>query len=198
MRLGVNDDGDAEWSLVRGPHPRTTVIDTDADREDQEEERRLAHARSAEHASVDWKRVVDLRRPPALAYVDANICGGAFEYGWSADRTEAITLRAGRNLRDLAATGGTFDLAVQSSEFEVALHLNERPERSWPFCSDVGGQASEETWRATKGSVTLELSRRAGRTAYRATIRIVSAEFVNGSGLRVTQVLPIALTVIAR
>ena len=32
VRLGVNDDGDAEWSLVGGPHPRTTVIETQAHR----------------------------------------------------------------------------------------------------------------------------------------------------------------------
>jgi hypothetical protein len=202
VRLGVNDDGDAEWSLVEGPHPRTTVIETDADREDQEEERRQTHARYAADALVDWKRAGDPHRPPVLAYVDANICGHAFVYGWSDNRTEAITVRAGRDLRDVAATAGTFDLAEPSGGFEVAVHVTEWPVRSWPFCSDVGGQALEETWRATKGSVTLELSPRTVdgrlRTAYRATIRIVGAEFVNGAGLRVKQVHPIALTVIAR
>jgi hypothetical protein len=202
LRLGVNDDGDAEWSVVGGPHPHTTVMETDADRQDQEEERRQTHARYAADAGVDWKRVVDPHRPPALAYGDANICGHSFVYGWSDDRTEAITVRAGKDLRDLAATAKTFDLARQNSGFDVALHLTERPVQSWPFCSDFGGPPPEETWRATKGSVTLELSPRAVdgrvRTAFRATIRIAGAEFVNGAGVRVKQVHPIALTVIAR
>ena len=35
VRVGVNDAGDAEWSLVGGPQPRTTVIETTADREEQ-------------------------------------------------------------------------------------------------------------------------------------------------------------------
>ena len=202
VRLGVNDDGDAEWSLAGGPHPHATLIETDADRELQKEESERRHARDAGDARVDWKRVVDLHRPPALAYVDADICDGRVVYGRSDDRTEAITVRADKDLRDLATTARTFDLAQQSSGFEVALHLTESPVQHQPFCSDGGGRVLEETWRATKGSVTIELSPRAVdgrvRTAYRATIRIAGAEFVNGAGLRVTQVRPIALTVIAR
>jgi hypothetical protein len=35
VRLAVNDDGDAEWSLVGGPSPRTTAIKPAADREER-------------------------------------------------------------------------------------------------------------------------------------------------------------------
>ena len=81
----------------------------------------------------------------------------------------------------------------------MKLHLAAQPVRSWPFCAHDVGRQVEETWRATKGSVTIEVSPRGvgGRLArYRATIRLVGAEFVNGAGVRVTQVHPIALTVI--
>jgi len=44
VRLAVNDEGNAEWALLAGPDRKTTVIETDADRADQEEERRRARA----------------------------------------------------------------------------------------------------------------------------------------------------------
>ena len=72
VRLRVNDDGHAEWSLLGGSHPRTTVIDTEVDRQEQQEERQRERARAAVDARVDWSRVVDVNRQPALAYVDAN------------------------------------------------------------------------------------------------------------------------------
>jgi hypothetical protein len=199
VRLGVNADGDAEWSLVGGPHPRTTVLETVADREEQEEARRQTHARDAADARVDWKRVVDLHRPPALMYAGADGCGHVFVYGWSADRTEAIGVRADRDVLQLSTTTQTFDVAVQNSSLELVLHLYERPVQHWPFCTDERlPPAPEETWRATRGTVTIELTQPGVRTRtpflYRATIRIVGAEFVNGSGVRVKQAQPITLT----
>jgi hypothetical protein len=199
VRLGVNAEGDAEWSLAGGPHPRTTIIETDADREGQEETRRQTHARDAAEARVDWKRVVDLHRPPALRYADANGCGHVLVYGWSDDRLEAIAVRADKDLLQLSTTTQTFDVVVQNSGLELVLHLYERPVRSSPFCTDgVHPTAPEEIWRATHGTVTIELSPpgvRAGAPfLYRATIRIVGAEFVNGSGVRVKQQQPITLT----
>ena len=136
VRLRVNDDGHAEWSLLGGSHPRTTVIDTEVDRQEREEERQRQRARVTVDARVDWSRVVDVNRQPALAYVDAGICGHGMAYGWSGDRTEAIAL-LGEDLSDLAATARTFDLADGSNGFEVRLHLAAQPLRSWPFCSDV-------------------------------------------------------------
>jgi hypothetical protein len=199
VRLGVNADGDAEWSLVGGPHPRTAVIETDANREEQEEVRRQTHARDAADARVDWKRAVDLHRPPAFTYADADGCGHVFVYGWSDDRAEAIAVRADKDLLQLSTMTQTFDLAVQNSSLELVLHVYERPVQHWPFCTDVVFPAApEETWRVTRGTVTVELSP-PGVSArapflYRATIRIVGAEFVNGSGVRVKQRQPITLT----
>jgi len=122
-----------------------------------------------------------------------------FVYGWSDDRTEAIAVRADKDLLQLSTTTQTFDVALQNSGLELVLHLYERPVQRWPFCTDLGSPpAPEETWRATRGTVTIELSP-PGTTArtlflYRATIRIVGAEFVNGSGVRVKQQQPITLT----
>jgi hypothetical protein len=83
---------------------------------------------------------------------------------------------------------------------EVVVHVYERPLRSWPFCTDVGMSEMTEAWRATRGTVAVELSAPGIRgrepNLYRATIRIVGAEFVNSSGVRVKQVRPITLTAI--
>jgi hypothetical protein len=116
------------------------------------------------------------------------------EYGWSDDHMEAIAVRADNT------TPRTFDVVAQSSGLELDLHVYERPMRSWPFCTDVGhSEMQEETWRATRGAVTIELSPPGFRASepllYRATIRIVGAEFINGSGVRVKQG-PITLTAI--
>jgi hypothetical protein len=102
-------------------------------------------------------------------------------------------------LLQLSTTTQTFDVAVQNSSLELVLHLYERPVQHWPFCTDERlPPAPEETWRATRGTVTIELTQPGVRTRtpflYRATIRIVGAEFVNGSGVRVKQAQPITLT----
>ena len=76
VRLAVNDDGDAEWSLLVGPNRATTVIETEADRADLEELRRRARAKEAAGLKIDWTRPVDLDRRPALAYVDSGACWG--------------------------------------------------------------------------------------------------------------------------
>jgi hypothetical protein len=197
----VNDHGDAEWSVFAGPHPRTEPIEFDAARQ---EDRQLGRARTLAFAHVDWTRTGDLRRAPRLTYADADGCGNAkmLLYGWSDDRTEAIAVRADKALLQLSTTPKTLDVATTSGGLELALHVYERPVRSWPFCTDVTilPAASEETWRATRGTVTIELSppgiRARAPSLYRATIRIVGAEFVDASGVRVTQQQAITLTAI--
>jgi hypothetical protein len=121
-----------------------------------------------------------------------------FVYGWSDDGTEAIAVRADKSLLQLSTTAETFDIASTQAGLEVVVHLYERPLSSLPFCTDVRMSGTTEAWRATRGTVTIELSA-PGVSArqpnlYRATIRIVGAEFVNGSGVRVRQVQPITLT----
>jgi hypothetical protein len=197
--IRVNDHGDAEWTVLTGPHPRTEIIESDAGRQ---EDRQLARARTLAYARADWTRIRDLNRAPALTYADAEGCGNAnmLLFGWSDDRTEAIAVRADKALLQLSTTPMTFDVALQNSGLDLVLHVYERPVRSWPFCSDVGQVLQEETWRATRGAVTIELSppgiRARAPFLYRATIRIVGAEFVNASGVRVTLQQAITLTAI--
>jgi hypothetical protein len=194
-RVRVNDSGDAELAVLAGPRKRTTAIQPDSERQ---EEKLQKLALAAADARVDWKLERDVRRTPALTYVDGMGCGNVFVYGWSDDRTEAIAVSADRSLLQLSTTAQSFNIATQSG-LEVVVHAYPQPRRSWPFCTDfVNGGEQEETWRATGGTVTIELSAPGVSprqpNLYRATIRIVGAEFVNSSGVRVKQVRPIALT----
>jgi hypothetical protein len=109
-------------------------------------------------------------------------------------------MRADKDVLQLSTAARTFDLAAQGTDFELLVHVFERAVRSWPFCNDVrsANDRPPETWRATGGTVTIELSP-LGVLArsphlYRATIRVVGAEFVNATGGRVRQVRPITLT----
>jgi hypothetical protein len=193
----VNDHGDAEWA-VRDGHPRTEVIASDAERQ---EERQITLSRRAADARVDWTRVPDMHRAPALAYADADGCGNAFVYGRSDDRTEAIAVRADRDVLHLSTTAKTFDLATQRNGLEVALHVYGRPVRTWPFCTDFLMATPEEIWHATRGTVTIELSppgvKARAPHLYRVTIRIVGAEFINSAGVRVQEGQPITLMALA-
>jgi hypothetical protein len=195
-RLRVDDNGNAEWAVLAGPRKRTAVIQPDSERQ-EEKQQKLALAGA--EARVDWKLERDVRRTPALTYVDGNGCGNVFVYGWSDDRTEAISISADTNLLQLSTTARTVDIAATLTGLEVVVHLYPQPRRSWPFCTDfVNRGEQEETWRAIGGTVTIELTARGVSprqpNLYRATIRIVGAEFVNSSGVRVKQVRPIALT----
>ena len=197
-RLRVNEKGDAEWAVLNEPNQRTEVIETEAERLEVREEKR---AREAADARVDWNRVRDARRAPALIYADADGCSNLFVYGRSADRTEAITIRADKEILGLTTAARTFDFASQHSNLELLVHVYGRPVRSWPFCTDAPmSMGPRETWRATRGTVTIELSPPGvgapTPSAYRATIRIAGAEFVSASGVRVKQVQPITLTAI--
>jgi hypothetical protein len=194
--LRVNDDGDPEWAVLGQTNPRNAVIPSEADRLAQRERDR---GRSEAAARVDWNRVLDVHRTPGLNYADALGCGHVFLFGWSEDRTEFITVRADKNLLQLSTTPQTFDAASQQNGLEVMLHVYEQPTHS-QFCTDISMPAvAEETWRATRGTITIELSAPGvgtGSFTYRATVRIVGAEFVNASGTRVRLERPITLTAI--
>jgi len=199
-RLSVNDRGDAEWAVVGGSNPRGEVIEPDAERKEVEAENR---ARRAAEAGVDWTRLRDVHRAPELTYGDADGCRDLFVYAWSADRAEAVTVRASRNDLRLSTAPQVFDIARQQVDLEVVVHVFESPQRSWRFCSDVGfsGPGNPlETWKAVAGAVTIELSPSGIRVrepySYRARIRIEGAEFVSATGVRVRQVRPITVTAI--
>ena len=196
--LTVNDYGEAEWVVSSGPDRGRDVIETYAERREREARKR---ARAEADERVDWGRQVDPDRAPSLAYVDASGCGHAFVYGWTDDRTEAITIQADAKTLGLSDVRRTFDLAWPQPELEVAVHVFNRPKRQ-PFCTDVGGRQvgdRQETWRPVGGTVTIELSsvrtRAAGPQRFRATVVLLNAEFASPTGVRVGQTQPIAFTV---
>jgi hypothetical protein len=195
-RLRVNEKGDAEWAVMTEQTQQSEVIATDAQRREALEQ---ASARKAAEERVDWRRVRDAHRAPTLIYADAEGCANVLVYGRSADRTEAITIRADKETLGLSTVPRTFDLASQHNNLAVLVHVYERPVRNWQFCTDLRSlEGLPETWRVTRGTMTIELSppgvRASMPAAYRATIRIVGAEFVSASGVRVKQVQPITLT----
>jgi hypothetical protein len=202
VRLRVNDAGDPEFSVLTGATPRTAVVESDAEREAW---KRLSAQQSRarqDAARADPKRVFDVHRRPSLAYPAdaADGCGSAFVYGWTADRTEAIAVRADKELLQIS-TEGTLDLARQTVGLDVRVHVYQRAMPSLPFCTDVGmPDVVEDVWRPTRGTVTVQLSpaglpvRAPGRS--RATIRISGAQFVSPDGVRVDQTQPITLTAI--
>lgn len=197
-RLRVNDRGDAEWAVLSGPNQRSGIIESEAETREINEQ---ARAREAAKARTDWTRVRDTQRTPTLTYSDADGCANVLVYGWSDDRTEVITIRADKDFLGLSTAPRTFDVASHPADLELLVQVYERSVRSWPFCRDVLIPVGpNETWRATRGAVTIELSppgvRARAPFAYRATIRIVDAEFVSAAGVRVRQVRPITLTAI--
>ena len=194
-RLFVRDDGHVEWA-VAGRAPRSGVADTDEDRIEQAEDRKREQSRAAAERAIDWRRTFDVHRRPSLAYADARSCGPAFAFGWSADRAEAITLRA----PDLLTQGSRrFGIGAPSGALEVGLRLTNEPERVFGPCTDVGMASGVERWHATKGTVVIDVSPRGVgghmATRYHATIRVEGAEFVSADGVRVQQTQPIVLTV---
>jgi hypothetical protein len=198
VRIGVNNRGDAEWEVL-GSHPQRDVIETDAERREVSE---LSRLRRDADARVDWTGTRNVHDAPILTYSDADGCGNFFVYGWSEDRTEAITVHADRVLTALSTSPQTFDLRVQPG-LDVEVHVAESPE-DWPFCTDliVPNEKRRETWRAVSGTVTIELSPPRIRVhlplAYRAGIWITGAEFISTTGVRIKQVKPIKLTAIVR
>jgi hypothetical protein len=194
-RLRVNDIGDVEWAVLSGARQGRGVIESDAERQAKLAE---ARARQEADARVDWTRVSDIHRAPALNYIGAAGCGNVFVYGWSDDRAEAISIWARKDAVGLSNGLATLDLASHYADLEVVAHVYTRAVRSWPFCTDVLTLHPEEKWRVVRGTMTIELAPPGGNPRapyeYRATIRIVGAEFVSATGVRVRQVQPITLS----
>jgi hypothetical protein len=202
VRLRVNEAGDPEFSVLTSAARQTTVIESDTEREEWKRLSAQQARANQDAARADPKSVLDVHRRPSLAYSAdaADGCGNAFVYGWTADRAEAISVRADKEVLP-TSTGGTFDLATQTVGLDVRLHVYERAMPSLPFCADVGMSGLvEQVWRPTRGTVTIQLSpaglpvRAPGRS--RATIRISGAQFVSPTGVRVEQTQPITLTAI--
>jgi|KBSSwiStaDraftv2_1062776.scaffolds.fasta_scaffold06402_8 hypothetical protein len=197
VQLRVEDNGHPEWTVLKGPSARSETVESEAEKQEALEQKR---ARADAESRVDWTVRKDASRTPALTYADSDGCGAVFLYGWSADRAELISVSADKDALDLSTGARTFDIASQKSGLTIKVNVYDRPQRSFQVCTDVFFQTGEreETWTATRGTITIELSPPGllGRrpSAYRATIHIVGAEFVSSSGARVTLARPITLT----
>ena len=199
VRLGVNDSGVPEWTILSGPDARSEGIPSETERE---EVAALERARRAADDRVDWNRVLDASRAPAMTYSDADGCGNVQLYGWSRDRGEAISIVVNEDLVPLTP-GRLLTMALPQPGVNIEVQMYDRPYRSLPFCTDVsvsGAGSRRETWRATAGTVTIELSPRGVRArqpyTYRATVRIADAELTSAAGIRVRQTQPVTLTAI--
>ena len=196
----VDDEGNAEWALLKGP---TQQIPTEAERR---EIREHENARRAANQRVDWSRRYDVNRAPTMAYVDADGCGHVHVHGWTADRAEAIVVRANGSAVGLSAQPASFDLARESVNISVEAYVYGAPRRGFDFCSDVvsipvpRSSLAPETWRAVAGTITIELSPPGVRShaphLRRATVTLSGVVLQNAAGATVRMSRPVTLTAI--
>lgn len=195
VTLRVNDAGMVEWAILAPNGRRSATIESPAERRRLGEEEA---ARSAALARVDWSRSFDPWREPVLRYDSSEGCGHVAVSALTTDRAEIISVRIDKRGLGLGAGVHTLDLSRQQG-VAVTVHMYDRPLRQSPFCTDVSvGPVEEQTWRAVRGTITIELSP-PGVTArdpafYRATIRIEGGEFVGPGGRRVRQSNPIVIS----
>ena len=198
--LRVDDEGNAEMAVLKGPQARTQRIESDAERREVREE---ALARRAALESVDWTRHYDANRQPTMAYVDADGCGDVQVYGWSAARAEAIVVRAAGPALALSNQPVTFDLSRESVNLSVEAYVYAGAQGRFDFCSDVRmppapDSAGPGTWRAIAGTVTIALSPPGirARSPYlnRATVTLRNVVLRNTAGTTVTIAGPVTLT----
>lgn len=197
VQLGVNDSGVPEWRILTGPDARSEGIPSEAERE---EVAALERARLTAAEQIDWTRALDAGRTPAMTYSDADGCGDLHVYGWSRDRGEAITISVNEELVPLDARGAV-QLVLPQPGVDIEVQVYDRPYRSLPFCTDIyDAELRRETWRATAGTVTIEVTPRGVRARHadsrRATIRITDAELTNAAGTRIRQKQPVTLTAV--
>jgi hypothetical protein len=84
-------------------------------------------------------------------------------YGWTADRAEAVIVRAAVAQFGTSIQPATFDLSRESVNVSVEAHVYAAPQPRFNFCSDVvmppaSDSIGPETCRAVAGAITIELS----------------------------------------
>jgi hypothetical protein len=203
-RLQLDNGGSVESIVLVGSNPTREHIESEAQRVERAAHEAAQRAREAAQRArelrVDWTTVRDIRRPPSLAYADADGCGRLFVFGWSEDRAEAISVHADQELLQLSTTPRTFDLAVQRLGLDVTVHVYERAIRQWPFCTDVQlppPGLREERWHAIGGVVTIAMTPSNSRSDLKlsdASIHLSGATFVRDDGVRMVQTVPVVLT----
>jgi hypothetical protein len=193
--LRVDDDGNAEWAALKAPGARSERIETDAERR---EAREADAARDAALKAVDWSKRSDVNRQPVMTYAGSEGCGYFQLVGWTANRDEAIVVRA--NARDLGMSTGaaTFELTRSSSNISIESYVYDAPQRHSNFCTDVimrgQGSIEPEVWRAVAGTVLIELSRPGARTGPRATVTLTNLVLRNSTGAMIRVSRPVKLS----
>jgi hypothetical protein len=192
----VNDDGNAEWTVLKGPHAGSGRIESDAERR---EERETEAARDAALKKVDWSKRSDVHRQPAMTYVDSEGCGYFQLVGWTADHDEVIVVRANPQNLGLSTGAATFDLTRSSSNISIEAYVYDAPQRRFNFCTDViireQDSIEPEVWRAVAGTISIELSP-PGARGPRATVTLSNVVLRNSAGTTVTVSRPVKLSAI--
>ena len=200
---GVDDDGHAEWAVLKGPHRQVQRIETDAERREAREE---AAARDAALKAVDWNKRQDVSRQPTMNYAGAGGCGDMQVYGWSADRAEAVVVHVDGHALRLSTQAATFDLSRESANISVTdLRLRRRlsgssvsaPTSAW-FVDQA--HVEPEIWQAVAGTITIEVSAPGIRAREpflrRATVTLNNVVLRNSGGKTVQVTRPVKLIAI--
>jgi hypothetical protein len=199
--LGVDDEGNAQWTVLKGPQATSARIETDDERREQRETRL---ARDAALKRVDWNRRSDLHRQPTMTYGDSEGCGYFQLVGWTANRDEAIVLRANAEELPASTQAMTFDLARQSGAISIEIFVYEAAQGQFDFCSDAKmGRGPDwvgpEVWRPVAGTVTIAVSPSGSARnprPQRATVTLNDVVLRNGAGIAVKVSGPVRLSAI--